>query len=385
VAATELSIEAEGSSADALIAALEAHPQARAVLSGAFAAGSAPSHAYLFHGPAGTGKRAAARAFATLLLAEGARDPAGVGERVAREAHPDLTWVRPSGSGEMLVGDIEQAVVGAAARTPFESARRVFVIEGVETMNDQAANRMLKTLEEPPAFVHLVLITERREEVLATISSRCLHVRFDPLAPSRIAAALEEQAGPEGALACARLAQGDAGLAAMLAGERGQRLRAGAQAFVRSAIAGRTEGRAWMELLEIARGAAGAWGERAQESLAAELEMLPSKERKRHEREGADARRRGERRARMGTLDEGLRLSELWLRDMLCLCEGAPELILAVDRRGELARDAEQRSPARLAEAIELVGNTRLALRLNVSEELALEALAYRLQGLLAA
>jgi len=86
----------------------------------------------------------------------------------------------------------------------------------------------------------------------------------------------------------------------------------------------------------------------------------------------------------MGTLDQGLRISELWLRDMLCLSEGAPELILAVDRRGELARDAEQRNPAQLAEAIELVGNTRLSLRLNVSEELALEALAYRLQGLLA-
>jgi len=383
VPATEPSTEAERSSAAALTAALEDHPQARAVLSGAFAAGSAPSHAYLFHGPAGTGKRAAARAFATLLLAEGARDPAGVGERVAREAHPDLTWVRPSGSGEMLVGDIEQAVVGAATRTPFESARRVFVIEGAETMNDQAANRMLKTLEEPPAFVHLVLVAERREEVLPTISSRCLHVRFDPLAPSRIAAALEGQDGPTGALACARLAQGDAGLAGMLAGERGKRLRSGAESFVRSAIASRTEARAWMELLEIARGAAAEWGERAQESLAAELEMLPSKERKRHEREAADARRRGERRARMGTLDEGLRLSELWLRDMLCLCEGAPELILAVDRSQELAADAEGRSPLALAEAIELVGNTRLSLRLNVSEELALEALAYRLAGLL--
>ena len=87
----------------------------------------------------------------------------------------------------MLVADIEEPVVAAATRTPFESARRVFVIEAVDTMNDQAANRMLKTLEEPPDFVHLLLLTDRREDVLATIASRCQPVRFDPLAPARIA------------------------------------------------------------------------------------------------------------------------------------------------------------------------------------------------------
>ena len=83
----------------------------------------------------------------------GARDPGAVAERVARGTHPDLTWVTPSGAAEMLVADIEEPVVAAATRTPFESARRVFVIEGVDAMNDQAANRMLKTLEEPPPFV----------------------------------------------------------------------------------------------------------------------------------------------------------------------------------------------------------------------------------------
>ena len=79
------------------------------------------------------------------------------------------------------MADIEQPVVAAATHTPFESARRVFVIEGADTMNDQAANRMLKTLEEPPAFTHLLLLADSREEVLATIASRCQHVRFDPL------------------------------------------------------------------------------------------------------------------------------------------------------------------------------------------------------------
>ena len=55
-------------------------------------------------------------------------------------------------------------------------------------MNEQAANRMLKTLEEPPAFAHLLLSSDRREDVLATIVSRCQRVRFDPLPSSAIAA-----------------------------------------------------------------------------------------------------------------------------------------------------------------------------------------------------
>jgi DNA polymerase-3 subunit delta' len=362
---------------------IEAHPHARAVLLGALAPEGNVSHAYLFHGPAGTGKRALARAFAGALLAAGARTPETVAERVARDCHPDLTWVRPSGAAEMLVADIDEPVVAAAARTPFESARRVFVIEGAEAMNDQAANRMLKTLEEPPAFAHLLLLTDRREDVLATIVSRCQQVRFDPL-PSRLIA--EGLAGVEGeqAQACARLALGDAQLAALLASGEGTALRESAQDYARAALAGRTEGRPWLGLLEVARAAGAAAGEAAQERLAAELELVPAKERKRLERESLEARRRGERRTRTRTLELALRLVELWLRDVMCVCEGAAELIYALDRRAQLEEDARGRDPMRLREGISLVGDARLSLAVNVAEELALEALAYRLQALLA-
>src|SRR6516225_2514269 len=229
-----------------------------------------PSHAYLFHGPSGTGKRAIARGFAAALLMEGARDPSGVAERVARGSHPDLSWVTPSGAAEMLVSDIEEPVVAAATRTPFESSRRVFVIEAVETMNDQTANRMLKTLEEPPDFVHLLLLTDRREDVLETIASRCQPVRFDAIPAAQIAARLSD-AEPEQAQACARLALGDAGLAAWLAGEQGGALRASAERFVRAALLGEGEGRPWTRLLEVAKSAGVSAGERAQEEMAREL------------------------------------------------------------------------------------------------------------------
>jgi len=377
--------------------AVEAQPHARAVLMPTLAPGAVPSHAYLFHGPAGTGKRAVARAFAAALLAQGARSPDTVAARVARDSHPDLTWVTPSGAAEMLVADIEEPVIAAATRTPFESARRVFVIEGADTMNDQAANRMLKTLEEPPAFTHLLLLADRREDVLATIASRCQSVRFDPLPSALIARGLAGAgagvAGVDGAggaadavageraQACARLALGDAGLAARLASDEGEALRARAEDFVRSAIAGATDTRLWLGLLDVAKAAGTAAGERAQERTEGELELVPSKERKRYEREAAEARRRGERRVRTRTLDLGLRLAELWLRDVLCVREGAPELVYAVDRRAQLEQDADGRDAVALRQGVELVADARLGLSLNVSEELALEALAYRLQA----
>ena len=368
----------------ATLAGLEDHPHARAVLGPLLRAGGAPvgsvpgaieagatdlavdgaaargpSHAYLFHGPAGTGKRTVARAFAAALLADGARAPEAVAERVARGTHPDLTWARPSGAGEMLVADIEGPVVAAAARTPFESRRRVFVIEDAHALNDQAANRLLKTLEEPPAFAHLILLAPSARDVLATISSRCQPVRFDPLPAARIeerllaelggrttgasagvaAGGAAEEDAERRALrvaACARLGLGDARRASELAGERGGVLRARAEDFVRAALRGETAGRPWLELLALAKEDAARAGEEHAARVAAELELLPAKERKRHEREAAEAQRRSERRVRTRALAVGLALAELWLRDVWCVAEGAGELVYNCDRVAEL-------------------------------------------------
>jgi DNA polymerase III subunit delta' len=379
-----------------LLPGIEQHPHARTLLGAALAPGGTPSHAYLFHGPAGTGKRAVARAFAGALLADGTSTPAGVLERVARDAHPDLTWVTPSGASELLVGDIDEPVVAAAARTPFESSRRVFVIEAAGTMNDQAANRLLKTLEEPPAFVHLILLAEHREDVLATIASRCQQVRFDPLPSELIQERLINSAGdaadsasaaglldPARAIACARLSAGDAQLAERLASERGVALREWAEGLVCRALGQPHEEWRLGELLDSAKLAGADAGTAAGERLREQAELLPSKERRRFEREGVDVMRRAERRARTEALDLGLRLVELWLRDMCCVACGAGELVFGLDRQAELEAHASGRSAGSLVRAVELVRDTRLRLALNVSEELALEALVYRLADLL--
>jgi DNA polymerase III subunit delta' len=369
---------------------IEAHPHARAVLGPASQPGGRPSHAYLLHGPAGAGKRAIARGFAAALLADGSPDEQtarAARERAMRGTHPDLTWVTPSGAAEMLVSDIDEPVVAAAARTPWESRRRVFVIEAAETMNEQAANRLLKTLEEPPAYAHLLLVSDRREEVLATIASRCVHARFDaPSAETIARGLLVEGACAEGeeerARACARLALGDANRARMLAGEEGRALRAAAEGYVRSALEGATGQRRWMDLLDAAKAAGAGAGEELGSRLEEELEMAPSKERKKLGREAQEGRRRAERRARARALDQGLQVAELWLRDVMCVQEGARGLVYAVDRRAELEADAGRCKARR---GVELVRETRARIAVNVSEELALEALAYRLQASAAA
>jgi DNA polymerase-3 subunit delta' len=362
----------------------ERHPHARAVLGAALSPDGAPSHAYLFHGPAGSGKRAVARAFAAALLSDGAPDPENAAQRVHHDVHPDLSWVRPSGWAEMRVEDIKP-VVTAAAHTPFESRRRVFVIERVDTMHESAANRMLKTLEEPPSFAHLILLTDRLDQVLPTIVSRCQPVRFAAASTDEIALALTAQGIDESsALACARLALGDGERALRLAVGEGPAVRAGAPAYARAWLAGESaRARPWSSVLELAKRHAAQAAADVEDTVKAELEFLPTKERRRAEREGADAGKRAARRAQTAQLDDVVQLAGLWLRDVACVLDGAPELVHHCDRAAELAADADGRDVHRVRAAVALCDETRAAWILNPSEELALEALAYRCERVL--
>ena len=262
----------------------------------------------------------------------------------------------------------------------------MFVLERADTMNDEAANALLKTLEEPPGYVVLLLLTDRPTQVLPTIASRCQPVRFDPPPPAELAARLQSRgAAPAQAEAAARLSLGDGERALALAvggrrraarARRGVRARAAAPAHRRRApVAARCSSS------RAARGAAARTAH--EERLAEELQFLPRKEHTQRETEVGEQARRAERRARTAALDHGLQLAGLWYRDLACVAAGAPELAHNADRAQELAQDAEGRELAALREAAELVDDFRARLALNVMEDLACEALAFRLERLL--
>ena len=367
--------------------ALADQPGARLALSAALAQ---PTHAYLFAGPPGTGKRAAARAFAAELIAEGSDDPDSARSRVLADPspHPDLAWISPPGL-QHLVEEIRERVIEASAYRPFEAERRVFVIERADAMAEESQNALLKTLEEPAPYAHLILLTSQPSALLETVRSRCQTIRFAGLSPEALEERLREEAraADEAELrAAARLAAGDLELARTLLGERGRELRAGAERLARACRAAALDDSPWRDLLEAAERAGEESGKRVAERyqrMAEEVSEADERAAKRILREGEEAAKRATRTGRTRALDAGLALLCAWFRDLAAIGDGAAELILTADRATELERDAEGLDPRRARRAAELVMDTRRRLSVNVNEELALEALSFRLEYLL--
>ena len=136
-------------------------------------------------------------------------------------------------------------------------------------------------------------------------------------------------------------------------------------------------------MLAAVRGKGEAVRAKLEQRAADELELYPRKERKRIETEWSERIRRARRRTETGSLDLALQIVALWFADLAALAWGAQELVRNVDRLSELRADAGP-DPGSLMRAIELVEETRRRFQLNVSEELACEALAYRLERVLA-
>jgi DNA polymerase-3 subunit delta' len=123
----------------------------------------------------------------------------------------------------------------------------------------------------------------------------------------------------------------------------------------------------------------------AAEALAAEAGESEGPAARRRAKEAEESARRAGRRGRTEALDRGLALIAAWHRDLAAVADGGAELVLTSDRAGELATDAEGLDSRRARRAAELVMDTRRRLTVNVSEELALEALAYRVESLIGA
>ena len=177
------------------------------------------AHAYLFHGPVGVGKKQAARLIAQALLCRDSEGGEGCGRcpacrKLASGNHPDFLAIASQGIAIKI--DQIRAMKEALSFPPLESEIRVVVIHDVHTMRREAANSLLKILEEPPAGNVLLLTAADSEPLLPTIVSRCQSVPFYPL-PLHLAAEVivgeAPDIGPEQAAALAALLEGSPGRA----------------------------------------------------------------------------------------------------------------------------------------------------------------------------
>jgi len=146
---------------------------------------SAPAQAYLFTGPDSVGKGTLAVRFAAALLCDeqGEHEVECRSCRLVRTGvHPDVTVIEPEGATSLGV-DQARAVVTRASLRPVESDRSIFLFPEAGTMTEQAANALLKTLEEPTASVVFLLVAESEDDFPATVASRCrtIHVGRVPL------------------------------------------------------------------------------------------------------------------------------------------------------------------------------------------------------------
>jgi DNA polymerase-3 subunit delta' len=148
-----------------------------------------PAHAYLFVGPGSVGKAAVARRFAALLLCG---DDPSCQRRVLADIHPDLIMVEPDGRTALGV-ERARETVARAVLFPVESKYKVFLFEEAGAMNDEAANALLKTLEEPTASTIFILIAESENDLPATVASRSRTVLFGRVSEDEIVEALAER------------------------------------------------------------------------------------------------------------------------------------------------------------------------------------------------
>jgi DNA polymerase-3 subunit delta' len=272
----------------------------------------APANAYFFIGAAGVGKATVARRFAALLLCPDAGDHGRPDQadgcrscrRVESGSHPDLILVEPEGRQSL---GVEQArsTIQQASMSPVESPRKVFLFEEAGAMTEQAANALLKTLEEPTETTVFVLVAESEDQLPSTVASRCRTVHFGRVGEDELIATLGGHGiEPEQVATLARLAGGRPGLALSL---------------VRSPqIAGfRT---AWLSVPVRSTDRAGESFVLAQEMLATVdplIETIGSEVSK----EQAEKDRR---RARQALLATGLEITASWYLDAAAVQLGGP-------------------------------------------------------------
>jgi DNA polymerase III subunit delta' len=298
------------------------------------------SHAYLFSGPRQIGKATLARDFARALNCAEPDRPCGrcrSCRKIDASIHPDVQIIElEEGSKNISIDAVRKLQEGVALR-PFEGMVKVYIIEEVERLSEPAANSLLKTLEEPPPSVVMVLTTLDANSLLPTVVSRCQQMELHPVPTAAIEGALRESHGvdPERARLLATLARGRMGWAVQAASSR-------------NALDKRTE--LMEKLLALPR--ASRVGRFA---YAAELATL-------YGRDPESAR---------GALE----MWQSWWRDLLLSRLGLAELVVNADLKDRVGREAGGYSVEALGRMVRSIHQTTTLLGQNVNPRLALEAL----------
>jgi DNA polymerase-3 subunit delta' len=343
--------------------------EAKRLLSSALAEG--PAHAYLLHGPPGVGKRELALLFAAQLLGDHAR--------VERRTHPDLYVLEPLGD-QIRIDDIRMLRRDLHMR-PFEADRRVYLVFGADTMNEDAADALLKDLEEPPPYAVIVLVANDLGPLPETIRSRCQLVPFRRLSERAVREAIAARAPdlPEGeAKTLARIAAGRLDRAERLLDPAAAKRREALLAVARSVYLDPEfdAGDGAQALLAGISERGEEAKEKAEESVAV-LELTG--------REAEQRVRRSQRGAERDELLAVLEELESWYRDLVVFAAGADGAVIHADRLDELRSDATLERLLGAERACEVVRKTwREAEELQLSTPLALEALLVRLRRELA-
>ena len=354
-------------------------PRVRDFLRASVASGRV-THAYLFTGPAGSNKTQAAYALAAAILCEnGGCAACDVCVKVRQRKHPDVRYFAPEGAGGYLIEQVRD-IVADTSLAPIQGAKKVYILDRVDLLGVSAANAFLKTLEEPPDDVELILLGRTRESVLPTIVSRCSVVPFRHIPAAEAAAILSQRTGASTELA-------KIGIEAC-----GGSITRGAE-FLKS-----NERLAFrVRVLEVLGrlGTNDLWDTLSSASELVVLAKAPlDTVRAAHEAELAqnadfleksalrqiEKKNKRELTARsMEYVRQILAITASFLRDVLAVCAQTPELVINTDVRDLIAEVAARTDEARVAHALSCVRACDEAISYNVSPETCLDALLFEI------
>ena len=338
------------------------------------------THAYLFTGPAGSNKTQAAYALAAAIICgDGGCMTCDDCKRIKRRKHPDVRYFAPEGASGYLVEQVRE-IVADTELAPIQARKKVYILDRVDLLGTAAANAFLKTLEEPPEDVVLILLGRTRESVLPTIVSRCSVVPFRLIPASEAAAILSQRTGASAELAKVAIeACGGSitrGAEFLMSNER-----LAFRTRVLEVLARLGHSDLWdtlsaaSELVVLAKGPLDAARAAAEAELAENADFLEKSAIRQIEKKN----KRELTAKSLMYVRQILAITASWLRDVMAVCAQTPELVINYDARASIEEAAARTDEARVARALKQVRVCDEAISYNVSPETCLDALLFEI------